>query len=149
MVAPLLIPLLSGSVGVAAGWLAGGKSKKEMFVVEKEIHATKEHYAPQMGYAPVYAPQTEYGYQGGDVIIHSPGATTKKEMKQEQTSMPVVDVGQTARRSEVDTDTEGLDITKIAIIAVVGLIGYGAVTSVLGKQSKHVRRLRGGKMKNE
>lgn len=141
MVFPL-IPIAAGAgAGMASGWLFSKGKKDEQVITEQhapyEIYqpttttSTLEVYAPQVQ----YAPQLTYGYQGGDIVISSPGAQTKKEQTQEQESKPAQkgtwDLPQIIRiEPSYDTDTgvrtaEGTDFTTIAIIAAVGLVAYG------------------------
>lgn len=97
--------------GLLGGLLGGGK---------KEIHATKEHYAPVdipiRSQVEIFAPS--YQYQ-----IDSPYAemTSKKDISAKASGEADV----TTPRTE--TTTEGMDMTKIAIIGVIGLVAYGVV----------------------
>ena len=114
MVLPLIAIAAAGVGGGLLGGLLGGGSKKE-------IHATKEHYAPV--HAPVssiaktYAPT--YQYQ-----IDSPYAemTSKKDLVTKAAAKGEVTT------PRVETTTEGMDMTKIAIIGVIGLVTYGLVS---------------------
>lgn len=113
-----LIPIAAAAAAgiggtLLGGWLGGGK--------KGEVHAPQEHYAPV--HAPVtssaqtYAPT--YQYQ-----IESPSASMSSKKDLTTKSEGSSDVA--APRSE--TATEGLDMTKIAIIGVVGLVVYGVVS---------------------
>ena len=132
MVLPL-IPIAIAGAGAAGGFglgslFGGGK---------KEIHATKEYYAPTISvieaapfqhFAPQtqFAPVTSYAYQGATTIISSPGAVAKKIVSQEALSTPTqrgawdfpVSVDQAPEHKP--GDVSGTNLTHIAIIAVVG-----------------------------
>lgn len=136
-----LIPILSGIAGLGAG--AGimgtfGDGKKE------EIHhAPYEYYAPttskteQVTYAPQvqYSPQLSYAYQGGTYIISSPSAVSKKQQEVKSQLIPEqsatwefpISTYQQPTHSPVQGGV-GTDLTKIAIIAVIGLVAYGFIT---------------------
>ena len=112
----MVLPLIAIAAGVGGGLLGGllGGSKKE-------IHATKEHYAPVnapvSSIAKTYAPT--YQYQ-----IDSPYAemTSKKDLITKASAEGEIST------PRVETTTEGMDMTKIAIIGVVGLVAYGVVS---------------------
>lgn len=131
-----LIPLLAGVGGGMAGTLLGGG--------KKEIHASQEHYAPTFGaetYSPVVSEirQYEQSYIGSTYIMDSPGTRTKKEVIMGQdakaTQMPSwnIPTGGSER-----SESEGLDVTKIAIIAVIGAVAVTTVSTVFS--GKGVRR---------
>ena len=149
----MVLPLISiiagagllGGGGIIGNWL--GKGKKEGSV---ETHAPFEiyqptittttieplaHYAPQLQ----FAPQTSYGYAGGDIIISSPQTETKKEVQMEQVSKPKQEgqwafpVSTTAEPSyETGREVSGTNMVHIALIAGVALVGYG----LLGKKKR-------------
>lgn len=147
MVLPL-IPIAIAGLGGAGGfglasWL--GRGKKQM----AEIHAPQEYYAPTITtieaepyqyYAPQvqFAPVTTYGYVGPTTIIDSPGARVKKEQIIDVISQPTqrgawefpIDVTQAPEHRP--GDIAGVNMTHIAIIAAVGVIGY----SLLKKKKK-------------
>ena len=84
------------------------------------------HYAPQLQFAPV----TTYGYQGATTIIGSPEAKVSKKQVLDVRSLPEMTgqwdfpVTQTAKPSyETGRETTGLNVTHIAIIAVLGAAG--------------------------
>lgn len=117
MVLPILGLAAVAAAGVGGGILGGllgGGSKKE-------IHATKEHYAPV--HAPVtttskvYAPT--YQYQ-----IDSPYAKMASKKDIDATARGEAQVS----TPRTETTTEGMDMTKIAVIGVVGLVAYGLVS---------------------
>lgn len=138
-----LIPIAGAAIagGVGGGILGslfGGSKKEELIqeqagkidvVVEAEPY---QYYAPQIAYQPT----PTYTHMGGDIIIESPGARTAKKT--------IVDVApRVDQRGEWDlgatvTPTqdlaqkgavgEGTDMAVIAIIAAVGMVGYGLVS---------------------
>ena len=139
-----VIPVLSGIAGLGAGAglmgaLGGGKK-------EEVKHAPYEYYAPTTSrvYAPMYAPQVQYSpqfsyqYEGGTYIIESPGATSKKEMRLEPTSIPeqrgewALPISVSQAPTHTPQYAEGADIgtslLPLVIVSVIGLIGYGIVT---------------------
>jgi hypothetical protein len=121
-----LVPLgyAAAAIGGAAAAYVFGGSKKDMAVSEQ--HATKEHYAPvttdARAISKIFAPT--YQYQ-----IESPGARMKstKKLTSAAESYPDISTPRTHTAPGIET-TEGLDMTKIAIIGVVGLIAYGVVS---------------------
>lgn len=160
MVLPL-VPILAGagiSYGVAkAGDWLWNKGKKDVSVASSgqgstaqsatdkaEIHAYQEHYAPVRGaetFAPTigYSPQVTQSYIGSTYVISSPQAQVKKEVVTEQESsmkqipsfeMPTYG----SPRTESNIDETGLDVSKIAIIAVVGAIAVVGIGAIGGKR---------------
>ena len=136
-----LIPILSGIAGLGTGVgvmgaLGGGKK-------EEIKHAPFEYYAPttskteQITYAPQvqYSPQLSYAYQGGTYIISSPSAVSKKQQEVKSQLIPEqsatwefpISTYQQPTHSPVQGGV-GTDLTKIAIIAVIGLVAYGFIT---------------------
>ena len=129
----MVLPLIPIAIaGAAAGggfgigsWLSKGK---------KEIHAPYEYYAPTTSeiYAPTHAPQlqfapvTSYAYQGATTIISSPGAVAKKEQiidvvsKPEQAGAWDFPISVAQAPTHAPGDVSGVNITHIALIAVVG-----------------------------
>ena len=141
MVLPL-IPLAMFGGGLAGGagigsWLGGGK---------KEIHATKEYYAPTTSevYAPTHAPQlqfapvTSYAYQGATNIISSPGASITKKQVQDVVSRPEqkgtweVPIGVRQDPTHAPGAVSGVNMTHIALISAVAVVAY----AVIGKGKK-------------
>lgn len=129
--AAFAIPLLAGGAGVLGGLLMGG-SKKTGVV---ETHAPYEHYTPTFGartYSPVTSDlrQVEQSYIGPTYIISSPDTSTKKEVKMGQdgkiTQTPTWNIPTSGSQRE-EKASSGLDVSKIAIIAVVGAIAVTAV----------------------
>ena len=131
----MVLPLVPIAIG--AGSLAGGVGLGSLFGGgKKEIHATKEYYAPTTSsvYAPTdarqlqFAPVSSYAYQGATYIIDSPGATSKKEQTMDITSRPEqkgawdfpIGVAQTPEHKP--GDTSGTNLPLIAGIAVVGAV---------------------------
>ena len=130
MVLPL-IPIaaagvLGGVTGGLLGKLLGGDSKKEQAVSAIETHAPYETYQPTTttAYAPVYAPSPVYQ-------IESPYSTiTKKDVAAAEATakgQPMFYQPTAAPTAEAGI-AEGLDLTKLAIIGVIGLVTYGVVT---------------------
>lgn len=128
MVLPL-IPLVAvaGASALGGGLVASifGGSKKDMSV--KEVHATKEHFAPvttdARAISKIFAPT--YQYQ-----IESPGArmTKKDKITSAAESYPEISPSRTQEGGAGISSTEGMDMTKIAVIGVVGLVAYGLVS---------------------
>jgi len=136
-----LIPILSGIAGLGTGVgvmgaLSGGKK-------EEIKHAPYEYYAPttskteQITYAPQvqYSPQLSYAYQGGTYIISSPSAVSKKQQEVKSQLIPEqratwefpISTYQEPTHSPVQGGV-GTDLTKIAVIGVIGLVAYGLIT---------------------
>ena len=141
MVLPL-IPIAIAGAGAAGGFGLGSLFKGES---KKEIHATKEYYAPTISvieaepyqhFAPQvqFAPVTSYAYQGATTIISSPGAVAKKIVSQEAISKPSqrgewdfpVSVAQAPEHKP--GDISGTNLTHIALIAVVGAAAIMFIT---------------------
>ena len=134
-----LVPLLAGAGGgIIGSFFGGGK---------KEIHAEKEHFAPTYGaqtYAPVVSEirQTEQSYIGPTYITDSPGAKTKKEVSMGQKAKAIQEPSWNIPTAGAErSESEGLDVSKIAIIAVIGAVAVTAVTAAFGGKSP-VRRKR-------
>jgi len=145
----MVLPLIPIALGVGSGLGIGsllGLGKKDA-----EIHAEKEHYAPQVEiveaepfqhYQPqlLYAPQTGYAYTGATYQIESPGAVSKKEAVIRQESRPEqagawtypIEMGQTSEREE----DAGTNMTHIALIIAAGVLGYAAISTLGGKKQK-------------
>jgi len=135
MVLPL-IPVVAavGASGVAAGALAAvGLSKKEASIVDSHnqqnvYHQPYENYQPQIGYAPV----TTYSYQGAQYMINSPNSTQTPKQATSVTSDPSQSGSWTTDQpysaSSATGNSAGIDWTLLAIIAAVGLVGYGFVS---------------------
>ena len=129
MVLPLIPIALAGiGGGVIGGGIAnifGGGTKKDYGV--REIHAPKEHYAPittdARSISKVFAPT--YQYQ-----IESPYAEmrSKKDITARSRSDPDIAPRRIQEGAPGITTTEGVDMTKIAVIGVVGLVAYGLVS---------------------
>jgi hypothetical protein len=139
--APLFAGGLLGGAGVAAGGLLGGKK-------EEITHAPYEYYAPTISsvYSPSYNPQIQYSpstvqsYQGATYIISSPYAESKKEQTIEAESRPSqygtweFPIGISQEPSH--EISSGTNLVTLAVIAVIGLVAFGAVTSLGGKKKK-------------
>lgn len=133
-----LLPLAAGLAGGGiAGLFSGGK---------KEIHAEQEHFAPTYGartYSPVIAhtQQSEQSYIGPTYISGSPGASTKKEVTMGQEAESALTPSWNIPTAGAErSETEGLDVAKIAIIAVIGAVAVTAVGAAFGGKSKTGRR---------
>lgn len=121
-------PLLYAGAGVAGGvtlaavydWLTG--TKKGAIIEE---HAYQEHYAPVITDARatsrVYAPTYQYQIDSPEASIVS-----KKDVSARSTSDPTVSPSRTQEGGA--GSVEGVDMTKIAVIGVVGLVAYGLVS---------------------
>jgi len=147
MVLPLIPIAIAGGLGGGIGsWL--GKGKKEQSI---ETHAEKEYYAPTITrtepmahYHPrlVYQPTPTYTYTGGDIILDSPGARTKKEttiaVSPEAELSGAIDypTTQTGATREGEGDIAGTNLTHIALIAAFGVLGYAVVTTLGDKKKK-------------
>ena len=131
MVFPVLIPVVAGIAGTATG--AGIVS-----LLTKKQQPVATSYAPVnipiSTYSPVltYAPQLSYGYQGGDVIISSPGAETKKESTVKQESKPTItpswQVSPQVTSQPSTGVTSGTNMVYLVGIAAVALVAYGWVS---------------------
>lgn len=137
--AAFLLPALAGLGGGLLSGFFSGESKKE-------VHAPQEHYAPTYG-ARTYAPtvsdqrQVEQSYIGPTYVVDSPGATTKKEVKMDQEAVSKQIPTITAPTAGAQhTEKSGIDVTTIAIIAVVGAVAVTAVGGIFGGGKKPVRR---------
>ena len=94
--------------------------------IHTEVHPLA-HYAPQLQFAPV----TSYGYIGATTIIDSPGAKVSKKQVMDIVSKPEMtgkwDFPITATAKPTyetgDRPTTGLNVTHIALIAVIGAAG--------------------------
>ena len=127
MVLPLIPIALAGGAGIlgtlVGGIFADGSKKNEV----SEIHAAKEHYAPittdARSLAQTFSPT--YQYQ-----IHSPEASmvSKKTASAVAESMPSIAPSRTQEGGAGIASVEGMDMTKIAVIGVVGLVAYGLVS---------------------
>ena len=146
MVLPL-IPLTIAGLGIGTGFglssLFGGKDetpqeaatgKKDIEIVPTEVHAAYERYQPTYTISPSY----EFGYQAGDILIESPGASTKKEMTQELTSEPttsptftqphVVEIPVSTSDAIAQEATSGTNMVLLVAIGAVALVAYGLVS---------------------
>jgi hypothetical protein len=93
-------------------------------------------YAPQLQYSPGYV----YSYQGGDIFIESPGASSKKEAAISQDispsqegawSLPYQIAPYVAPSQEQEQQQEqgiGTDFVTLALIGAVALVAYGLVS---------------------
>lgn len=88
-------------------------------------HAPYEVFAPQVQFSPT----TGYAYTGATTIIGSPGAESKKQtlisqepdvMQKGAWDIPVI---ASPHYEQPETITSGLNVTHIAIIAVLGAAG--------------------------
>jgi len=97
-------------------------------------------YIPISTYSPVltYAPQLSYGYQGGDILISSPGAETKKESTVKQESTPTITPSwqiapQVTSTPQVTSSpatgtSQGTNLVLLVGVAAVALVAYGWVS---------------------
>lgn len=116
MVFPIAAAAIIAAAGVGGtllgGAFGGGK---------KEVHATKEHYAPVItdarATAQTFAPTYQYQIDSPKAIM-----TSKKDLDTAASSEPDV----TSERS-ADTPSP-MDLTTIAVVGVIGLVAYGIVT---------------------
>lgn len=128
------IPGLSG-ITAKGGVLGTGGKIGDIHLPYSQYQPTITTHHPYATFAPEiqFAPVSTYGYQGGDIFIESPGASSKKEMRQDIVSKPEQtgqwDIPYTVspHYEQPETTTTGLNVTHIAIIAVVGFIGYSVV----------------------
>lgn len=115
MVLPLIPIAAAGIAGGLLGGLLGGVGSK------KEIHATKEHYAPVSApvttKSEVFAPTYQYQIDSPYAEMISKKDITAKARGEADVSTP-----------RTESVTEGMDMTKIAIIGVIGLVAYGVVS---------------------
>jgi hypothetical protein len=139
MALPLLAGAFGGALGGAVGsWLGGGSSKKEI-----EQHAPYEYYNPQIQaeyhapyeyYAPVYAPQLDYTYNP-QVMISSPSGSQSSEIisKKEATTTQQPEFSRPVSMTSAPTESrsEGMDMTKLALIIVAGVVGVVVLSKVL------------------
>ncbi len=138
--AAFAIPALAAGAGVLGGMLIGGGKKQSTIT-----HAPYEHYAPTFGaqtYSPVVSDvrQIEQSYIAPTYIIESPKAEVKKSVTMGQKSAvdmtPTWNIPTTGSQRE-EKMSSGLDVTNIAIIAVIGAV---AVTAVGAFKSKGRRK---------
>jgi len=147
----MVLPLIPIALGVGSGLGIGsllGLGKKDAHIEE---HAPYEHFAPQtevieaepyQHYSPqlLFAPQKSYSVVGATYQIESPGAVSKKEIVTKQVSRPEqegawtypIEMGQTSERAE----TEGTNMTHIALIIAGGMLGYGIISTLGDKKRK-------------
>lgn len=111
--APLAVAAAGVGGGILGSLIGGGK--------KAEYHAPKEHYAPI--HAPVetiskvYAPTYQYQIESPEAVMVSKKDITAKA-RGEADITP----------SRIEKTAEGVDMTTIAIIGVVGLVAYGLVS---------------------
>jgi len=131
MVFPVLIPVVAGIAGGFGGFGLGeilGSKKAAVSSTYAPVTTTTDVYAPSVQ----YAPQMSYGYQGGDIIISSPYAETKKEALSEQASTPTLtpsyQISPAVTSSPAAGVTKGTNIIYLVGIAAVALVAYGWVS---------------------
>jgi hypothetical protein len=122
--------------------LLGGGKKEEI------THAPYEYYAPTISevYSPSYNPQIQYSpstvqsYQGSTYIIQSPYAESKKEQIIEAESRPsqsgAWELPIAVSQEPTHVQSTGTNLIMLAVVAVIGLVAFGAVTSLGGKKKK-------------
>lgn len=112
MVLPLLPVAAAAIAGLFGGSLLGGLPD-----IGTEYHAEKEHYQPQITYAPV----TSIQHPDYQIMIESPMGvqTSKKAMKTTSDVSP--------EQSYEPSTAEGIPIVPIAILAAITFIGVSYV----------------------
>ena len=130
-----------GSGGGSSSGILGGILGYQR--VDQEYHKPMEHYAPTITEAKplqhfhprlVFQPTPVYTYTGGDILIESPGARTKKETQIDVAPRAeisgAIDYPTTTTGSERvgEGDVSGVNVTHIAIVAAVALVAYGLVS---------------------
>lgn len=120
------IPGIRGGAGLIGGRVEYAPQIQETYAPVITKHEPYETYAPAVQFAPV----TTYGYVGPTTIIESPGARVKKEQIMDVISKPTQraewDIPTTiapAISPAMEGATAGLNVTHIAIIAVLGAAG--------------------------
>jgi hypothetical protein len=136
--APLFYTIVAGigggvAGGLLGGLLGGGKKEQAAEAVASTYHAPYSQYQPTKVYSPtisrVYAPSPVYQ-------IESPGAyIAKKDTARAEangsTVSPTYAQPYSVAPVAAPKTAEGIDLTKIAIVGAIGLIGYGVVKEVL------------------
>lgn len=137
MVLPL-IPIAAAGVGggLAGGLIAsvfGAGGKKEQAVGAKEIHAPYETFQPTTvdarSISQVYSPTAIYQIESPYAQARSATDVTSKAVSRADAD-PKFWQPQAAPTATAGI-TEGVDLTQIALIGGLALIGYGVVTEVL------------------
>lgn len=130
MVIPL-IPIITGILGSAGGFGVGqlfGSKKGAVSSTYAPVTTTTSVYAPSIQ----YAPQIGYSYIGGDIIISSPYAETKKEAVSEQVSTPTLipsyQISPQVTSQPMTGTTTGTNLIYLVGIAAVALVAYGWVS---------------------
>lgn len=125
------IPGLSG-ITAKGGILGTGGKIGDIHLPYSQYQPTTVYHEPFETFAPQvqFAPVSTYAYQGGDIFIESPGASSKKEIIQDIVSKPeqrgLWEIPQTVapHYEQPETTTTGLNVLHVAIIGVVGFMGY-------------------------
>jgi len=129
-------PLIVGAAGLGAGAgaiVTSALTKKEASITDSHneqnnIHQPYENYQPQIQYAPV----TTYSYQGAQYMINSPNSVQTPKQAVSTTSDPsqtgTWKTEQPYSPTSSTGNSTGIDWTMIAIIAAVGIVGYGLVS---------------------
>jgi hypothetical protein len=132
---PLTLAILGGMASGVGGTLLGGLMSKKSDTITttttygaQNIHQPYETYAPQVQ----YSPSTSYAYTGSSYIINSAGASISKKAEATSTASPsqtgAWDIPTSQPTSTGVGVGTGIDWTMIAIVAAVGLVGYGVFT---------------------
>ena len=100
----------------------GGESKKEAAIAQ-DVPATIGDIAP-LGVGYTYAPQV--GKQI-DIIIDSPSAETGSKKIDQMARGADVPITQQPSAGATVEQKDGIDFVTIAIVAAIGLVGYGLV----------------------
>jgi len=131
MVLPL-IPIIAGLGGLSGGLglaqlLGGGETKKEQ--AQTTTYLPYSHYQPSNPTIKVYAPQIDYpSYQ---TILDSPFASQSVKKSQESETSPTMEATpswSTAAPAITDTPSTTGEMTPLAIIAVIGVLGYAVLS---------------------
>jgi len=108
------------ALGAGVGALFGGDSKKEATIAQQvPTGLTIEPYG-------VYAPQPTF-QKSVDIILESPYAETGAKKFVSEPTAPYMPITQRPSASAAQEQSEGINFTTIAIVAAIGLVGYGLV----------------------
>jgi len=127
-----LIPIIAGLGGLSGGLglaqlLGGGETKKEQ--AQNTTYHPYSHYQPSNTSIKTYAPQIDYpSYQ---TIIDSPFAQQSVKKSQESEIVPTLTATPSwtsAAPAITDTPSAAGEMTPLAIIAVIGVLGYAMLS---------------------
>lgn len=134
-----LLPMggIKGGTGLIGGKVEYAPQIQETYAPTIIKHEPYETYAPQVQFAPV----TTYGYVGATTLIESPGAQVKKQQIMDVVSKPHMrgewDIPTTIAPTiapAMKGGTTGLNVTHIAIIAVIGAAGIMLIKKKGGRR---------------